>query len=211
MEAMTIPAVVADTVSGCFDVVVDLERVVSSIRGLQAQVLDRAIRVSGLGSIASARGVTGGLEMKVRALRAELAAALKIPERTAETQLAVSEFLVNDLPNTLAALSAGEIVGRDSYRVPQDLKNWLQVRDVTCRFPGCSRHAARCEIDHTQDWAHDGHTRHDNLAHLCKSHHLLKHKTDRQVAQARDGTGTLTWTSPAGRDYVTEPETQMRP
>ncbi|MDQ1583109.1 MAG: hypothetical protein QOF36_1163, partial [Microbacteriaceae bacterium] len=29
MEAMTIPAVVADTVSGCFDVVVDLESVVS--------------------------------------------------------------------------------------------------------------------------------------------------------------------------------------
>jgi hypothetical protein len=109
-------------------------------------------------------------------------------------------------PETGAVLS----VGRDSYRVPRDLKNWLQVRDVTCRFPGCSRHAARCEIDHTQDWANDGHTRHDNLAHLCKSHHILKHKTDWQVAQARDGTGTLTWTSPAGRDYVTEPEIQMR-
>ncbi|MDQ1575380.1 MAG: hypothetical protein QOH55_530, partial [Microbacteriaceae bacterium] len=109
-------------------------------------------------------------------------------------------------PETGAVLS----VGRDSYRVPQDLKNWLQVRDVTCRFPGCSRHAARCEIDHTQDWAHDGQTRHDNLAHLCKSHHILKHKSDWQVTQARDGTGNLTWTSPAGRNYVTEPEIQMR-
>jgi hypothetical protein len=109
-------------------------------------------------------------------------------------------------PETGAVLS----VGRDSYRVPQDLKNWLQVRDVTCRFPGCSRHAARCEIDHTRDWAHDGQTRHDNLAHLCKSHHILKHKSDWQVAQARDGTGNLTWTSPAGRNYVTEPEIQMR-
>ncbi|MDQ1575639.1 MAG: hypothetical protein QOH55_789, partial [Microbacteriaceae bacterium] len=109
-------------------------------------------------------------------------------------------------PETGAVLS----VGRDSYRVPQDLKNWLQIRDVTCRFPGCSRHAARCEIDHTQDWAHDGQTRHDNLAHLCKSHHILKHKSDWQVTQARDGTGNLTWTSPAGRNYVTEPEIQMR-
>jgi hypothetical protein len=109
-------------------------------------------------------------------------------------------------PETGAVLS----VGRDSYRVPQDLKNWLQVRDVTCRFPGCSRHAARCEIDHTRDWAHDGQTRHDNLAHLCKSHHILKHKSDWQVAQARDGTGNLTWTSPAGRNYVTEPEIHMR-
>ncbi|MDQ1576365.1 MAG: hypothetical protein QOH55_1515, partial [Microbacteriaceae bacterium] len=109
-------------------------------------------------------------------------------------------------PETGAVLS----VGRDSYRVPQDLKNWLQVRDVTCRFPGCSRHAARCEIDHTQDWAHDGQTRHDNLAHLCKSHHILKHKSDWQVTKASDGTGNLTWTSPAGRNYVTEPEIQIR-
>jgi hypothetical protein len=109
-------------------------------------------------------------------------------------------------PETGAVLS----VGRDSYRVPQDLKNWLQIRDVTCRFPGCSRHASRCEIDHTHDWAHDGQTRHDNLAHLCKSHHILKHKSDWQVAQARDGTGNLTWTSPAGRNYTTKPEIQMR-
>jgi hypothetical protein len=109
-------------------------------------------------------------------------------------------------PETGAVLS----MGRDSYRVPQDLKNWLQVRDVTCRFPGCSRHAARCEIDHTRDWAHDGQTRHDNLAHLCKSHHILKHKSDWQVTQASDGTGNLTWTSPAGRNYVTEPEIHLR-
>jgi hypothetical protein len=109
-------------------------------------------------------------------------------------------------PETGAVLS----VGRESYRVPQDLKNWLQVRDATCRFPGCSRHAARCEIDHTRDWAHDGQTRHDNLAHLCKSHHILKHKSDWEVAQARDGNGNLTWTSPAGRNYITEPEIQMR-
>jgi hypothetical protein len=109
-------------------------------------------------------------------------------------------------PETGAVLS----VGRESYRVPQDLKNWLQVRDATCRFPGCSRHAARCEIDHTRDWAHDGQTRHDNLAHLCKSHHTLKHNTDWQVTQARDGTGNLTWTSPAGRNYTTEPEIRIR-
>jgi hypothetical protein len=109
-------------------------------------------------------------------------------------------------PETGAVLS----VGRESYRVPQDLKNWLQVRDVTCRFPGCSRHAARCEIDHTRDWAHDGQTRHDNLAHLCKSHHTLKHKSDWQVTQARDGTGNLTWTSPTGHNYTTEPEVRIQ-
>jgi hypothetical protein len=109
-------------------------------------------------------------------------------------------------PETGAVLS----VGRESYRVPQDMKNWLQVRDATCRFPGCSRQAARCEIDHTRDWEHDGQTRHDNLAHLCKSHHILKHKSDWQVTQARDGTGNLTWTSPTGRNYTTEPEIRIQ-
>ncbi|HEV7567083.1 MAG TPA: DUF222 domain-containing protein [Microbacteriaceae bacterium] len=420
MEAM-IPAAVADTVSGMVDAVVDLDRMISGIRGMQAQLLDQARRASGLGSIGTSREAAGGQGMELRSLRAELAAALRIPERTAEAQLVVSESLVHDLPDTLVALVAGEIsyrhaqilvdhtgglddatraqleaaalpyarnltaakferkiralreradpetirerhvravsdrevvfapardgmtwlsaylpavdalgaftrlselasnlqhpgeertltqlradvfrdlvidgqpcndsqpggdgrfagtapgiagrgvtakvfvtvpvltllgredlpatldgygpidadtarmlaghapsfvrllthpetgavlsVGRESYRVPQDLKNWLQVRDATCRFPGCSRHAARCEIDHTRDWAHDGQTRHDNLAHLCKSHHTLKHKSDWQVTQARDGTGNLTWTSPAGRDYTTEPEIRIR-
>ncbi|MCU1576026.1 MAG: hypothetical protein JWP70_730, partial [Leifsonia sp.] len=48
---MTIPAVVADTVSGIVDVMVDLDRMISSIRGMQAQVLDQARRAGGLGSL----------------------------------------------------------------------------------------------------------------------------------------------------------------
>lgn len=57
-------------------------------------------------------------------------------------------------PETGAVLS----VGRDSYPVPKDLKNWLRTRDKTCRFPGCSRAAADCDIDHTYAWADGGHT-----------------------------------------------------
>jgi hypothetical protein len=164
----------------------------------------------------TARGVTAKVFVTVPVLtllgRDDLPATLDgygpIDPATARTLAGHAPSFIRLLthPETGAVLS----VGRDSYRVPQDLKNWLQVRDVTCRFPGCSRHAARCEIDHTRDWAHDGQTRHDNLAHLCKSHHILKHKTDWQVAQARDGTGNLTWTSPAGRNYTTEPEIRMR-
>jgi hypothetical protein len=110
-------------------------------------------------------------------------------------------------PETGAVLS----VGRTRYAVPADLRTWLRVRDGTCRFPGCSRAARKCELDHTKDWQFDGETEHNNLAHLCKSHHRLKHMTPWN-AHHRPG-GVLEWTSPSGRAYTTEPETHigMRP
>ena len=70
-------------------------------------------------------------------------------------------------PETGAILS----VGRDRYRVPADLRNFLRIRDETCRFPGCSRQAELCDIDHTLQWQHQHPTAHYNLAHLCPKHH----------------------------------------
>ena len=109
-------------------------------------------------------------------------------------------------PETGAILS----VGHASYTVPQDLKNWLQLRDGTCRFPGCSIHASHCDIDHTHNWDWGGDTRHDNLAHLCKGHHALKHHTPWKVTHADGGGGVLIWTSPSGRNYTSQPELRMR-
>jgi hypothetical protein len=106
-------------------------------------------------------------------------------------------------PETGAVLS----VGRDRYAVPSDLRTWLRVRDGTCRYPGCSRSAHRCDIDHTTDWQYGGTTSHDNLAHLCLTHHHLKHHTQWQVEQT--GGGDLEWTAPSGRRYTTQPATQM--
>lgn len=102
-------------------------------------------------------------------------------------------------PETGAVLS----VGRDSYAVPADLKRWLALRDETCRFPGCSRAAKRCDVDHTDDWGESGHTQHDNLAHLCRGHHRLKHQTRWRVKQI--GEGSLEWVSPSGHTYRTDP------
>ena len=94
-------------------------------------------------------------------------------------------------------------VDRTTYRPPADLKRWLEVRDGTCRFPGCARRAGRCEVDHTVDWQHDGRTAFDNMAHLCVLHHHLKHETSWLVRHLADG--VLEWTSPAGRRQVTLP------
>jgi hypothetical protein len=100
-------------------------------------------------------------------------------------------------------------VGRDRYKVPKQLRTWLRLRDETCRFPGCGRSAGRSDIDHSLDWQLSGPTAHDNLAHLCRAHHSLKHQSAWTVRHARDG--TLEWTSPTGRSYATAPATIMRP
>ena len=93
--------------------------------------------------------------------------------------------------------------GRKRYRIPEELRRWLQARDETCRFPGCSRKAQRCDIDHTQEWHDGGTTAHNNLAHLCEKHHRVKTLTDWKVEQI--GGGNLRWTSPTGKIYETEP------
>jgi hypothetical protein len=108
-------------------------------------------------------------------------------------------------PETGAVLS----VGRKRYKVPKDLRRYLQIRDLTCRFPGCSIAAGRSDIDHTLDWQYEGETDHANLAHLCPGHHTLKGNTAWTVTQAVDGSGILTWTTPTGRTWTTHPQTAI--
>ncbi|WP_207456910.1 HNH endonuclease signature motif containing protein [Herbiconiux sp. SYSU D00978] len=97
---------------------------------------------------------------------------------------------------------------RSSYRPPEELRRWLRVRDETCRFPTCGRAARRCEVDHCRDWAANGATDHDNLAHLCKGHHDLKHQSGWRYRHL-DDRGRLEWTAPSGRRYVSQPARTM--
>ena len=89
------------------------------------------------------------------------------------------------------------------------MRKWLRMRDETCRFPGCSRPAARSDIDHTEEWQHDGRTDQDNLAHLCAPHHRLKHLSQWTVTQ--EPGGVLHWTSPGKRSYRTDPANPVAP
>lgn len=109
----------------------------------------------------------------------------------------------------------GTVLDRDrsTYAVPADLKHRLRARDGTCRFPGCRRRASRCDLDHTTAWADGGRTAADNLAHLCRHHHRLKHRDGplgrwrvEHVASGRLDLGVLQWTSPAGQVHRTWPQ-----
>lgn len=98
------------------------------------------------------------------------------------------------------------------YQPSAALERWVRWRDLTCRFPGCGRKAAICDLDHTLPFNHadpknGGWTVWWGLACYCREHHRLKtfHSgpggwRDRQLDD-----GTIVWTSPTGREYRTSP------
>ena len=111
---------------------------------------------------------------------------------------------------------------RTVYAVPADLRRLVELRDGTCRFPGCRRRAQACDLDHTVAWADGGVTAERNLAALCRAHHRIKHRTGHlgrwSVRRVPDGPGheqgggppgsaaVLEWTSPGGLVHRTVPE-----
>lgn len=94
-------------------------------------------------------------------------------------------------------------VDRTTYHPPADLVRWLRLRDGTCRFTGCGRAAKNCDLDHNLAWAAGGHTAADNLAHLSRRHHTLKHHSKWKIDQGPGG--ILTLTSPTGNTSTSDP------
>lgn len=84
-------------------------------------------------------------------------------------------------------------VGR---RQPSErLSTAVQARDGTCRFPDCTRSAARADLDHIQPWRDDRppeqQTSPANLQALCREHHRAKHQLHWHPTMHPDG--TITW------------------
>lgn len=107
---------------------------------------------------------------------------------------------------TLRRLATNELtgqvsgVGRDSYRLPARLRDFLTWRDQTCRFPGCGRRAEHCQFDHAVAWDAGGSTDAANLGALCVRHHQLKTHGGWRIT-ASDPDGSCSWQSPQGRRY----------
>lgn len=94
------------------------------------------------------------------------------------------------------------------YQPSAALERFVRCRDLTCRFPGCSRLATHCDIDHTIPFNHlnpqaGGLTVVWNLKCLCRKHHRLKTFGGWRDTQLIDG--TVIWTSPSGQTYRTSP------
>ncbi|MEI6404910.1 MAG: DUF222 domain-containing protein [Actinomycetes bacterium] len=93
--------------------------------------------------------------------------------------------------------------GRETYRPPTHLRNAVKARDLTCRAPGCVRPARYCDLDHVEPWESGGQTNYENLAALCRTHHLLKTHGNWSYQLLPDGS-TL-WTLPNASTIEREP------
>ncbi|MEO6714786.1 MAG: DUF222 domain-containing protein [Mycobacteriales bacterium] len=89
--------------------------------------------------------------------------------------------------------------GRTTYRPPAALARYIRARDVTCRFPGCSRRAQLCDLDHADAWDCEGTTCSPNLGALCRHHHRAKTHAGWTLESRPDGSAR--WTSPRGPTY----------
>ena len=102
----------------------------------------------------------------------------------------------------------GQVMSTNTYSPTQAQRRYLAARDQHCRTPGCRVPAHRCDIDHTIDAAHGGPTRIDNLAHLCRNHHVMKHHTGWTLTQ--HDAGDMSWKDPTGRTYQDRPPSRVR-
>jgi hypothetical protein len=169
----------------------------------------RDLLLDGIGSAGLGHGIRGTVHLTVPALtlldRSDEPAILEgygpiDPEtarRIAGTSTSWTRILTH--PETGCRLS----MGREQYTPPADMRRYLQARDQTCQGIGCNRRATLSEIDHTQPWNTGGQTNVDNLVHLCKGCHRLKHQSSFSTNQGPGG--ALTWTTPSGKKYTSAP------
>ena len=91
-----------------------------------------------------------------------------------------------------------------AYRPTRKLWEYVTARDVTCRFLTCRQPATRCDLDHTTPFDQGGRTCSCNLGAVCRYHHQIKQHPRWHLDQPVPG--TLTWTTPTGRTYTTQPD-----
>ncbi|HEX2745653.1 MAG TPA: HNH endonuclease signature motif containing protein, partial [Streptosporangiaceae bacterium] len=89
------------------------------------------------------------------------------------------------------------------YKPSRKLQHLIRTRSTRCTAPGCSRPAARCDLDHTLAWDNGGITCECDLAPLCRHHHRCKQAQGWSLTQPEPG--VLVWCTPHGRTFITTP------
>lgn len=154
-------------------------------------------------------------------LARELADQILLAAREGHWRCAIVEDRPGHPHGTLLGL--GRSTFTPSYSPSDATRRYLRTRDTTCSFPGCTRTTRPTrstggehpgDLDHRRPWP-QGPTCDCNLQTLCRTHHTLKHHTlptgcgftaRAAPAGAPGPPGRVTWTTPTGRSYPSDPE-----
>jgi hypothetical protein len=203
----SLPALMANTLSNLVDSIAAVDRMIAALSAQRADLIEQARQWCEATAAPASAGAWSAQHVAQRELVAELACALRVPEHTAESLIAESKSLVGELPATNQALQFGLISYRHAQvmidqasSLPNEARSGFELAALPfAKKLTVAKFNRKARIPHE--------TRHDNLAHLCRSHHNVKHHTSWQARQ-RDG-GRIEWISPAGKSYSTEPATQL--
>ena len=89
------------------------------------------------------------------------------------------------------------------YQPSATLRHLVQVRDGTCTFPPCSRHARESDFEHAIPYDNGGRTCACNGGARSRRCHRVKQSPGWTVTQPRPGWHH--WTTPSGRTYTQGP------
>jgi len=82
------------------------------------------------------------------------------------------------LPVVLDSTGVPLDVGRLRRVFSRELRRAVEVRDIGCAFPGCTRPAAWCQVHHLVHWIDGGPTSLANAVLLCGHHHRVVHRKE---------------------------------
>ena len=78
-------------------------------------------------------------------------------------------------------------LGRRTRTVPDRLRRAIVIRDEHCQFPGCRAPASWCDTHHLVWWTRGGETSLENLALLCRRHHVAVHEGGWKLERGPNG------------------------
>jgi hypothetical protein len=90
------------------------------------------------------------------------------------------------------------------YQPSDKLRHLVQVRDGTCTFPPCSRHARESDFEHALPYDKGGRTCACNAGARSRACHRVKQSPGWNVTQPKPGWHR--WETPSGHVYTQEPK-----
>jgi Domain of unknown function (DUF222) len=91
-----------------------------------------------------------------------------------------------------------------AYKPNDTLRHLVQVRDYTCTFPSCNRHARQSDFEHAVPYDQGGRTCACNAGARSRKCHRVKQSPGWTVTQPRPGWHQ--WTTPRGWTYTQGPK-----